>query len=62
MKEPGSDILGDEIDFQIEGFSEEEKEEILQQIDKISSQSQISITPELFEVKPAKKGGTLPWL
>lgn len=60
MKEPGSDILGDEIDFQIEGFSEEEKEEILQQIDKISSQSQISITPELFEVKPAKKGGTLP--
>ena len=60
MKEAPNNVLEDDLGFQIEGFSEEEKDEIFQQIEKISSQSQISITPELFEVKPAKKGGTLP--
>ncbi|RKX93314.1 MAG: hypothetical protein DRP59_03265 [Spirochaetes bacterium] len=60
MKETANNVLEDDLGFQIEGFSEEEKDEIFQQIEKISSQSKISITPELFEVKPAKKGGTLP--
>ncbi len=60
MNEPSSDILANEISSQIEGFSAEEKEEILHQIDKISAGSRITITPELFEVKSAKKGGTFP--
>ncbi len=60
MKEPLNDIQGDEISVKIESFSQEEKKEILQQIDRISAGSKISITPELFEVKPAKKGWTLP--
>lgn len=60
MKEAANNVLEDDLGFQIEGFTEDEKEEIFQQIEKISSQSQISMTPKLFEVKPAKKGGALP--
>ncbi len=60
VNEPGSELLSDDISSQIESFSVEEREEILKQIDTISAGNRITITPELFEVKPLKKGGTLP--
>ncbi len=60
MDEPGTNIISDDFSSQIESFSQEEREEILEQIEKISSQSHIKISPELFEVKPTKRGGTLP--
>ncbi len=60
MSDPGQEILADDYSSQIESFSKEEREEILEQIDKISAGNRIEITPELFEVKPLKKGGVLP--
>lgn len=44
----------------IEGFSEEEQQEIRQQIDLISEQNRIPVTDELFKITPSKRGGTLP--
>lgn len=55
-----TNIISDDFSSQIESFSQEEREEILEQIEKISSQSYIKTSPELFEVNPTKKGGTLP--
>ena len=46
--------------YSIEGFSEEEQEEIRQQIDLISEQNRIPVTDELFKITPTKRGGTLP--
>ncbi len=60
MSDPGSEIFSDDFSSQIESFSVEEREEILEQIDRISAGSRIAITPELFVVKPLKKGGRLP--
>ncbi len=44
----------------IEGFTEEEQQEIREQIDLISGQNKIPVTDELFKINPLKKGGTLP--
>ncbi len=44
----------------IEGFTEEEQQEIREQIDLISGQNKIPVTEELFKINPMKKGGTLP--
>ncbi len=60
MSDPGSGFVSDDYSSQIESFSVEEREEILEQIDKISASSRITITPELFEVKPLKNGGIMP--
>ncbi|RKX88078.1 MAG: hypothetical protein DRP58_01330 [Spirochaetes bacterium] len=46
--------------YNIEGFSAEEQLEIRAQIDEISGQNRISISEELFQIIPSKRGGTLP--
>jgi peptidoglycan hydrolase CwlO-like protein len=46
--------------YNIEGFSQEEQEEIRAQIDLISGQNRIPVSEELFKITPTKKGGTLP--
>ena len=44
------------------GISKEDQKDILAQIDKITSESKISVTPEVFVIKPQKKGVLLPVL
>jgi len=46
--------------YEIEGFSKEEQQEIRAQIDEISGQNRITVSDELFQISPTKKGGTLP--
>ena len=46
--------------YNIEGFSQEEQQEIRAQIDKISGENKIPFSDELFKITPTKKGGTLP--
>jgi DNA repair exonuclease SbcCD ATPase subunit len=46
--------------YNIEGFSAEEQLEIRAQIDEISGQNRITISEELFQITPSKRGGTLP--
>jgi len=44
------------------GISKEDQKDILEQIEKITSESKISVTPEIFTIKPEKKGVLLPVL
>ncbi len=44
----------------LEGHSEKEKQEILQEIDQITEQNRLTVTDELFKITPSKNGGTLP--
>ncbi len=42
------------------GISREDQKEILQEIEKVATQSRISVSPEVFIVKAAKKGVLFP--
>jgi chromosome segregation ATPase len=42
------------------GISREDQKEILQEIEKVATQSRISVSPEVFVVKAAKKGVLFP--
>lgn len=44
----------------LEGHTEKEKQEILQEIDQITEQNRLTVTDDLFKITPTKKGGTLP--
>ncbi len=46
----------------IEGFTEEERKEILNQIEEISKKSAISVTNEAFDFVPQKRGALFPIL
>ena len=42
------------------GISKEDQKEILEEIDKIASESKIKVTPEIFNIKAVKKGVLFP--
>ena len=45
-----------------QGIPEEDRKEILSEIDKIAASNRISVTPELFVIKAKKRGTALPLL
>jgi DNA repair exonuclease SbcCD ATPase subunit len=57
------DLEGDEFALdESSGISKEDQEEILQEIEKVSQESRISVTPETMAVKAVKKGFLFPLL
>ncbi len=44
------------------GISKEDQQEILEEIEKVSEESRISVTPETMAIKAAKRGFVFPLL
>ena len=55
------DLQGIEFD-ESSGISEEDQKEILGEIDQIVTDNKIKVTPEVFQIKPQKKGFLFPTL
>ncbi len=55
---PGSDTDSELLESA--EMSEEDKQEILQEIDKLVERNKIPVTDDLFKLKPRKKGGVFP--
>ncbi|WP_028972612.1 hypothetical protein [Spirochaeta cellobiosiphila] len=55
------DLKTEEERLKEEGFSQQDKDEIFDQIDQIAQKNKIHITPEIFEVR-THKGNIFPWL
>ncbi|MBN2050295.1 MAG: hypothetical protein JW760_07620, partial [Spirochaetales bacterium] len=53
---PGEDALSEDT----QGIPEEDRKEILSEIDKIAARNRIAVTPELFVIKAKKRGIALP--
>ncbi|RKX73031.1 MAG: hypothetical protein DRP87_19660 [Spirochaetes bacterium] len=54
-----------EVSFELiesAGISEEDKKDILKQIEQVALDNRIAVTPELFKITPRKKGILLPLL
>ncbi len=52
--------LHDEIPVEVEGFSEEERQEIVSQIDEVARQNRIASTEAFTKMHPQKKGAVFP--
>jgi len=54
------DLKTEEDLLKEEGFTQEDKKEIFQQIEKIARKNQINVTPEVFKISSQKSGALFP--
>ncbi|GEM_PF-2377274 len=60
QQQPAQDTLRDDIPVEVEGFSEEERREIVAQIDQVATGNRLGTSEAFTKFEPEKKGSLFP--